>query len=201
MSCPAPAGRVLGWAAGALRSTYGHTETADGRDAAPVQASIPVDLRTRETAHQPGNTVSAVRVPLPSQTSTPHARLTVCRQLLTGVRSRGREQHDVTRIVEAANRTGPWVLDSLAVRGYSPAYAAVGTTALKRRNRQSSLHHRPLLRIAALPPLHRPGTVNFGAVACGRTVTLTVVSHAERGAARRLADAVGHELELLAAQA
>jgi len=205
-SLPSGAGATLSelllcWAAGALRSAYGHTGTADGPDATPVQASIPVDLRTRETAHELGNIVSAVRVPLPSHTPTPHARLTACRQLLTGVRSRGREQHDVTRIVEAANRMGPWVLGPLAARGYSPAYAAVGTTALKWRNPQCSLDHRPLLRIAALPPLHKPGTVNFGAVACGRTVTLAVVSHAERGAARRLADAVGHELALLAAQA
>ncbi|MEU9895425.1 wax ester/triacylglycerol synthase domain-containing protein [Streptomyces phaeochromogenes] len=204
-SLPSGAGATLSelllcCAAGALRSAYGHTETADGRDAAPVQASIPVDLRTRETAHELGNIVSAVRVPLPSHTPTPHARLTACRQLLTEVRSRGREENDVTRIVEAANRMGPWVLASIAARGYSPAYAAVGTTALKWRNPQCALDHRPLLRIAALPPLHRPGTVNFGAVACGRTVTLAVVSHAERGAARRLADAVGHELELLAAQ-
>ncbi|WP_245685310.1 wax ester/triacylglycerol synthase domain-containing protein [Streptomyces yerevanensis] len=182
---------------GALRSVYGLPRPVGRRQVPPVQATVPIDLRTRETAHHLGNIVSSVRIPLPLQAPTPHARLTACRQLLAKV-PRGTAHQDLIRLGDAVNRLGPWVVEALAKRGYSPAYAAVNTTALKWRHPQAHLGDRPLVRVAALPPLHQPGTLNFHAVASGHTVTLTVVSHTRQGTAHTLADAVSCELTQMA---
>ncbi|MFD3583636.1 wax ester/triacylglycerol synthase domain-containing protein [Streptomyces sp. NPDC058683] len=185
-------------ATGALRRTYNLDDEAARRGKPPLQATIPVNLRTGQTARQLGNLVGSVRVPLPLHESAPLARLRACRQLLAGVGPQIADQCEIVRALEAAGHLRPWTLSFVASRGYSPTYAAVGMTALKWKYPRPSLHHRPLLRIAGLPPLHKPGTVNFLATSHGQTTTLTVVSHAAPGTARTLADAIRSELETMA---
>ncbi|MEU9283631.1 wax ester/triacylglycerol synthase domain-containing protein [Streptomyces sp. NPDC048275] len=189
---------LLCCATGALRSTYNLGNEAAQRGKPPVQAAIPVNLRTRQTAHELGNFAASARVPLPLHEPTPHARLDACRQLLADVGPQIVGQREVIRVLETTHHLRPWTLSFIAARGYSPTYAAVALTALKWRHPRAFLDHRPLLRIAGLPPLHRPGTANFEAVSYGQTVTLTVVSHAAPGTAQTLADSIHRELETMA---
>ncbi|MER5754893.1 wax ester/triacylglycerol synthase domain-containing protein [Streptomyces sp. NPDC002088] len=188
---------LLSSVAGALRDCYGPLSRRP-KGSAPVHASVPVDLRIPETAQELGNLALAVRLPLPVDLDAPAARLVACQELAATIPSRSRAQQACIPVLQAAARLGPWTLKALAAHGYSPAYAASACTALKWRHVPCSLAGRPLLRIAALPPLHRPGTANFVLFQTADAFTLSVVSHTRPGDARLLADAVARELDTLA---
>jgi hypothetical protein len=125
-------------------------------------------------------------------------RLRVCRRLTADIRFRGRAQAALVPAFEAARRLGPWPNRALAAHAHDASHAAAAVTAFKWRGHTTAWHGRRLLRLVALPALHRPGSASFALVRAPDAFTLTTVCHLRPGEARRLADAITEELETLA---
>lgn len=189
---------LLGSLAGALRARYGPVARWP-KAPAPLHATVPVDLRSGADAHRLGNIVTALRLPLPVDGDSPADRLRACQRLCAELPARTEVHRKVLPLLEAAARPGPWVPALLARHLMRPDVTPTVCTAFKWRDRASTLHGRPLVRVIPLPQLHRPGTANLCLMQTGDTYTLTVVSNHRPGEATVLGEAVAHELEQLAA--
>ncbi|MGA4846812.1 wax ester/triacylglycerol synthase domain-containing protein [Streptomyces sp. G5(2025)] len=186
---------LVGAVAGALRAEYGPVPGWRQRDQR-VYTAVPCDLRTRTNARELGNTLTAIRVPLPIEVGGPLARLRAGQAALATVPERAAVHAGVLfPAAEAVRRTGPWVSRLLSGRGRRTCFAATTTTAMKWPGGASTFEGRRLVRTVGLPPLRHPGTASFALVQAGDAITLTAVSNARPDDARRLADAVITEFE------
>ncbi|MFH8290047.1 DUF1298 domain-containing protein [Streptomyces sp. NPDC018059] len=186
---------LVGAVAGALRAEYGPVPGWRQR-AEPVYTAVPCDLRTQANPRELGNTLTAVRVPLPVEVEGPVARLRACQAAMATVPERAAVHAGVLfPAAEAVRRTGPWVTRLLTGRGRRSCFAAAATTAMKWPGGASTFEGRRLVRTVGLPPLRYPGTVSFALAQAGDAFTLTAVGNARPDDARRLADAVLTEFE------
>ncbi|MEU7648210.1 wax ester/triacylglycerol synthase domain-containing protein [Streptomyces huasconensis] len=186
---------LVGAVAGALRAAYGPVPGWRQRER-PVYTAVPCDLRTRANPGELGNTLTAVRVPLPVGVDSPVARLRAGQAALATVPQRAAVHADVLfPAAEAVRRTGPWVTRLMTGSGRRSCFAATTTTAMKWSGGASTFQGRRLVRTVGLPPLRHPGTAGFALVQAGDAITLTAVSNARPDDARRLADAVITEFE------
>jgi hypothetical protein len=186
---------LVGAVAGALRAEYGPVREWRQREE-PVYTAVPCDLRARADRRDLGNTLTAVRVPLPVDVGGPVARLRACQAAMATVPERAAIHAGVLfPAAEAARRTGPWVIRLLTGRGRRSCFAAATTTAMKWPGGASTFEGGQLVRTVGLPPLRHPGTAGFALAQAGDAFTLTVVGNVRPDGARRLADAVVTEFE------
>lgn len=189
---------LLSTYAGALRVCHGPLRSwPEGPN--PFYATVPVDLRTRGTAHQLGNGVTVLRMPLPVDLASPVARLEACQHQVAGFDRRCDAHRAILPALQGAARTVPWLAGAMARRLARPELTTSLCTAFKWRDNPSHLHGRPLGRVVPLPQLSPPGTANLCLVHTADAYTLTVVSHAGAGDAELLGAAIVRELEALAA--
>ncbi|MFE7275056.1 wax ester/triacylglycerol synthase domain-containing protein [Streptomyces sp. NPDC057623] len=188
---------LLSTYAGALRVCHGPLR-AWPTGSNPFYATVPVDLRTRRTAHQLGNGVTVLRVPLPVDVESPVARLEACQDQVAGFDRRCDAHRAILPTLRGAARTVPWLAGAMARRLARPELTTSLCTAFKWRDHPSRLHGRPLARIVPLPQLSPPGTANLCLVHTADAYTLTVVSHTRAGDAGMLGQAIARELEALA---
>lgn len=189
---------LLSTYAGALRVCHGPLR-AWPKGSHPFYATVPVDLRTRRTAHQLGNGVTVLRMPLPVDVESPVARLEACQDQVAGFDRRCDAHRAILPALQGAARTVPWLAGVMARRLARPELTTSLCTAFKWRDNPSHLHDRPLARVIPLPQLSPPGTANLCLVHTADAYTLTVVSHARAGDAEMLGEAIARELEALAA--
>ncbi|WP_302851951.1 wax ester/triacylglycerol synthase domain-containing protein [Streptomyces sp. CNQ085] len=188
---------LLAAAAGALRTVHGDPDRWPGAPR-PLYGSFPVDLRAPREDRMLGTVVSAVRVPLPVTAADPGERLAACRGALAAFGPLHGGTDTVRRAVGTAARLGgPWAVRLLASLSCSPGFCPVTCLAFGWPRGPWSLDGRPLERIIPLPPVLAPGTVCLALTDYAGAYTLTAVTRALPGGARRLADALVRELPLL----
>ncbi|MFH0519222.1 wax ester/triacylglycerol synthase domain-containing protein [Streptomyces sp. M41] len=188
---------LLSTYAGALRACYGPLSSWPA-GSAPLYATVPVDLRTRDNAQQLGNGVTALRMPLPVDTECPVARLQECQDLVARFQQRSDAHRAILPTLQRIARTVPWLAGVMARSLARPEITTSLCTAFKWRDNPSHLLGRPLSRVVPLPQLSPPGTANLCLVHTGDAYTLTVVSHLLAGDAGMLAEAVAQELKAVA---
>ncbi|GHH76854.1 hypothetical protein GCM10018793_23550 [Streptomyces sulfonofaciens] len=190
---------LVGSVAGALRARYGPPSNWPG-GTAPVYGSLPVDLRTPERAHDLGNLVSVVRVPLPIGLADPAARLLACQRTTATVPARRQTHRALAAALQALGRPGPWAARALAPRFRSPLLSPVLCNAFKFPGHPCALHGRALTRVGGVN-FGSPGTACFSLIQTGGAFTLTTAAQLRPGDAGLLAAAVGRELEAFARRA
>lgn len=189
---------LLSTYAGALRACYGPLR-AWATGPAPLYATVPVDLRTRDDARRLGNGVTALRIPLPVDTESPVARLRACQELVAAFQHRSDAHRAILPSLQAVARAVPWLAGVMARSLARPEVTTSLCTAFKWRDNPSHLLGRPLSRVVPLPQLSPPGTANLCLVHTGDAYTLTVVSHLRAGDAGMLGEAVAQDLKAVAA--